>query len=349
MNGLLQESQRGAIVTGIRAGRTKREIADFNNISYNTVKNFAREYYNFIEEGGQDEEFDVKRKKHLRRSDSHSVEIVENVQEAINYDPGRSMRQLAADFEVSEWLIRKIVKEDIRYRSYSLRRGQFMTAATKKTLYEKAAALLSRLKHPPAPDILIFSDEKNFSQDQKVNSRNNRWLCDDPSEVPIVMKTKFPATVMVLGVVSNKGDVMTPHVFEAGLRVNTEVYINVLSNVVKPWMDEVAAGRPYIWQQDGAPAHTSKKTQDWCRDNLPFFWEKEVWPPSSPDCNPMDYFVWGVSERDVNRSPHSSKQSLINSIMEVFASLSREDVKKACSRFRPRLEEVVAVKGDFIR
>jgi hypothetical protein len=116
-------------------------------------------------------------------------------------------------------------------------------------------------------------------KDQKVNSRNNRWLCDDPTEVPIVTKTKFPATVMVLGVVSNKGDVMPPHIFEASLRVNTDMYIDVLTNEVKPWMDGVAARRarrPYIWQQDGAPAHTLKKTQDWCRENLSFFWEKEV-------------------------------------------------------------------------
>ncbi len=77
--------------------------------------------------------------------------------------------------------------------------------------------------------------------------------------------------VMVLGVFSNKRDVMPPHVFEAGLKVNNDVYINVLTKGVKPWIDGVAAGRPYIWQQDRAPTHTSKKTQDWCRENLPFF------------------------------------------------------------------------------
>jgi hypothetical protein len=56
------------------------------------------------------------------------------------------------------------------------------------------------------------------------------------------------------------------------------MYIDVLTNEVKPWMDGVAATRarrPYIWQQDGSPAHTLKKTQDWCRENLSFFWEKE--------------------------------------------------------------------------
>jgi hypothetical protein len=31
-------------------------------------------------------------------------------------------------------------------------------------------------------------------------------------------------------------------------------------------------------------------------ENLTEVWEEEVCPPSSPDSNPFDYFVWGVSE-----------------------------------------------------
>ncbi len=135
------------------------------------------------------------------------------------------------------------------------------------------------------------------------------------------------------------------YIFEAGLRVNTDVYIGVLTNVVKPWMDGVTAGRPYIWQQDGAPAHMSKKTQDWCWENLPFFCEKEVWPPSSPDCNLLDYFMWGMTEIGTNCSPYNTKESLIASIK----GFPREDLKKACIRFWSRLEEVIAAEGDFIR
>ena len=61
------------------------------------------------------------------------------------------------------------------------------------------------------PQIVIdFSDEKNFIIDQKVNRQNDRWLCDDPKKVPVVMSSKFPASVMVLGVVSNEGDIMPP-------------------------------------------------------------------------------------------------------------------------------------------
>ena len=73
-------------------------------------------------------------------------------------------------------------------------------------------------------------------------------------DVPRVMKTKFPATVMAFGVVSGKGHIMPPHIFEVRLKVNTKVYLDVLKSVVIPWYNQVAGGRPWVWQQDSAPA-----------------------------------------------------------------------------------------------
>ena len=43
-----------------------------------------------------------------------------------------------------------------------------------------------------------------------------------------VKKTKFPAMVMVFGVVSSEGYIMSPHIFEVGLKVNTKVYLDAL-------------------------------------------------------------------------------------------------------------------------
>ena len=77
------------------------------------------------------------------------------------------------------------------------------------------------------------------------------------------MKTKFPATVIVFGVVSIKGHIMPPHILEVGLKVNTKVYLDVLKSVMIPWCNQVAGGRPLVWQQDTAPAHKSKETQAW--------------------------------------------------------------------------------------
>ena len=58
--------------------------------------------------------------------------------------------------------------------------------------------------------------------------------------VPRVMKTKFPATVMVFGVVSSEGHIMPPHIFKVGLKVNIKVYLDVLKSVVIPWCNQVA-------------------------------------------------------------------------------------------------------------
>jgi hypothetical protein len=69
----------------------------------------------------------------------------------------------------------------------------------------------------------------------------------------------------------------------------------------------------------------------------------EVLPPGSLDINPFDYLKCGISRRGINRSSHK------NTIMEDFSKIPREDLKRACSHSRLRLEEVVAAKCNFIR
>ena len=44
----------------------------------------------------------------------------------------------------------------------------------------------------------------------------------------------------------------------------------------------------FIFQQDGAPAHTARVAQDWIATNRTGFIGKNEWPPNSPDLNPLD-------------------------------------------------------------
>ena len=123
------------------------------------------------------------------------------------------------------------------------------------------------------------------------------------------MKIRFPATVMVFGVVSSEGHIIPPHIFEVCLKVNTKVY---LKSVVNSWCNQVAGGRPWVWQQDPEPAHKSKETQAWlekeCYDFVPF----SHWSPSSlPDLNPLDYFVWSYVKNITNMTFHNTKASVI--------------------------------------
>ena len=166
--------------------------------------------------------------------------------------------------------------------------------------------------------------------------------------VPRVMKKKFPATVIVFGVVSSEGHIMPPHIFEVGLKVNTKVYLDVLKSVVIPWCNQVAGGRPWVWQQDSAPVHKSKDTQAWlqkeCYDLVPF----SHWPPFSPDLNLLDYFVWSYIENITNMTSHNTKASLIAAIRRVFAELPPALVEKACSQFRIRIKAVIEAEAGYI-
>jgi hypothetical protein len=52
---------------------------------------------------------------------------------------------------------------------------------------------------------------------------------------------------------------------------------------------------------------------------------------------------------EVLTDPLTKNQSLITTIIEVFSNIPREDLKRACSHFLFRREEVIGTKGDFIR
>ena len=88
------------------------------------------------------------------------------------------------------------------------------------------------------------------------------------------------------------GKKMPPYFFEKkpnGKGIDQEEYIRVLEEVVWPWIKTNYADQDiaYVWQQDGAPAHTGSTTQEWLEENAEDFFPKDMWPPSSPDlgCN----------------------------------------------------------------
>ena len=108
------------------------------------------------------------------------------------------------------------------------------------------------------------------------------WIANLDCHMPRVMKTKLPITVMVFGVFSREDHIMPPHIFEVDFKVNTKVYLDVLKSVVMPWCNQVASGRPWVWQQDSAPAHKSKETQAWLQKECYNFVSFSHWPPLLP-------------------------------------------------------------------
>lgn len=332
--------RRVAVVESLRAGHSVPEIIKWFGFPKSTVYDIAKRFNDGAES--------VERKEKTAHKPIRNKAFISRVQKSINKNPSTSIRKLSKDMNVSHYTMRRVICDDLRYKSYVLKVRQMLSASMKEKRVAKCSVLLASIKHEAAGKLRFFSDEKIFTVDAKVNRRNDRWLAQDPEDVPVIGQTKFPASVHVFMSVSSKGHVMPPHFFLKGQNVNKEVYLDLLIKVVKPWMDKCSNGRPYVFQQDSAPAHTSNLVQGWLEENLPMFWSKHFWPPNSPDLNPLDYYVWGTLERETNKSSHNTVESLKRAITTAAANMLADEVEHACSRFRKRIEQVIEAKGSWI-
>jgi hypothetical protein len=78
-------------------------------------------------------------------------------------------------------------------------------------------------------------------------------------------------------------------------------------------------------------------------------WLEEMWPPSSTDYKPVDYFMWCVVDREVNKFPYVTLASLKPMISDVMTDLDREVVIYACKKFPSWIEAVMDATGVFIK
>ena len=72
-----------------------------------------------------------------------------------------------------------------------------------------------------AVQLMLSTDQSYDNRTIASTIKMQIWIATNNRDVPRVMKTKFPATVMVFGVVSSVGHIIPPHIFEVGLKVNT--------------------------------------------------------------------------------------------------------------------------------
>ena len=98
-----------------------------------------------------------------------------------------------------------------------------------------------------AAEQLVLSTDPSYDNRTIASTLTMQiWIATNNRDVPWVMKTKFPDTVMVFGVVPSEDHIMLPHIFEVGLKVNTKVYLDVLKSVVITWCNQIAGGRTWV-------------------------------------------------------------------------------------------------------
>jgi len=132
---------------------------------------------------------------------------------------------------------------------------------------------------------------------------------------------------------------------DPGAKVNSSYYCNiVLEKGLLP--DIRAICRNYRWtlQQGGALAHTARTMLDYLKKEHINFIEPHMWPPNSPDINPVDYAVWDALQQrvyhqrqfntveELKRAIVTECQKLSQRFIDITVSMNGVDVLKLLSR-----------------
>jgi hypothetical protein len=117
---------------------------------------------------------------------------------------------------------------------------------------------------------------------------------------------------------------------------------------VKPLKTTLFNGQEGAFQQDSAPAHKAKMTQEWQQKNATAFISAKDWSSWSPDLNPTDYKLWAVLEEMTCQKRHKNLKSLKRSLVKAAAEIPLETVRAAIAEWPERLKACIEAEGSHI-
>ena len=284
-----------------------------------------------------------------RKKTATSAEMVRKVKKRLDRNPRRSGRKMARELNISQYSIRQILKNELGVKPLKFQKVQELTPQQKENRLKRAKELLRLAASGELPN-LVFSDEKTFVVQQFVNKQNDRVYLPKRSaenvHLRLATRTQAPAMVMVWAAITADG--RSPLVLiDRGIRINAEYYReNILEGVLKPWARKHFGRRPWTFEQDSAPLHSARATQEWLQNEVPRFISSAQWPPKSPDTNPLDYCVWSILESKVGTKKYQSVDHLKQALRREWAKIPQSNIRAACDGFIGRLKAIIRAKGD---
>ena len=288
----------------------------------------------------------------MSRRTSENIAAVEEMIMSQESQPGthRSLNEIAREIEVSRSTVRNIVHNELKLKCLKKKRAQELTEANKLTRFVRAKQLLR--DYPQSKVHFIwFTDEKLFTVAAPKNAQNDRLYVPTGTlkkqvSAARLLKTRstFTKSVMVSVGVSSLG--ATELIFiDPGVKINGAYYRDVLlSQQLLPAI-RALSGEFFIFQQDSAPAHRAYDTVEMLRLNTPAFIPPTLWPPNSPDLNPVDYKIWGVLQERVYRTRIRDVDHLKERLVEEWTQFDQKIIDGSINQWRKRLRACVSADG----
>ena len=186
---------------------------------------------------------------------------------------------------------------------------------------------------------VIFSDEATVKLfPQHKNAIIYRKKGEELLEKNIIRTKKFGGgKVMFWGCMSAKG---VGHLIPIKGNINSATYIRILSNNLIRSAKKMELDS-FVFQQDGAPCHRAKNTEEWFeRKGI----ELLEWPAQSPDLNPIEN-LWSIIKKKLQKYTFNSLDELTEKTIEIWEKITPEMCENLVNSMPKRAQAVYEAKG----
>ncbi|KAL6456377.1 hypothetical protein MHYP_G00349200 [Metynnis hypsauchen] len=196
---------------------------------------------------------------------------------------------------------------------------------------------------------VLFTDECRATLDGP-DGWSSGWLVDG-HHVPTRLRRQQGGGGVMFWAGMMGRQLVGPFRVPEGVKMTSAKYIEFLTDHFLPWYKKKnrAFRSKSIFMHDNAPSHAAKNTSV----SLAAMGIKReklmVWPPSSPDLNPIEN-LWSIIKQKIYESGRqfTSKQQLWEAILTSCKEIQAETLQKLTSSMDARTVKVISKKGSYV-
>lgn len=278
-----------------------------------------------------------------------NVDLQDVVLQEIENNPSTSTRAIARHTGIGKSTVHDILKRNA-FHPYHVTRVQTLQPRDYANRLRFCRQMLTKIEEDPQFfNKILWSDESTVKRDGYLNLHNlHSWQLENP-RLMREDRSQYQFKINYWTGILN-GEIIGP--FELPGNLTGQSYLEFLENDLPNLLREVPEElRQGHWlQNDGCPAHYAVPVRAYLNRTYPGRWIGRLgpilWPPRSPDLNPLDFFYWGCLKEEVYKKPIRSLEHLRARVNAAALKIRRRRYTRSLRRaFIRRCRACIRVGG----